>query len=258
MDLYKRMYRGLGRTVPKLISLTLCSSGLHVLAAIFRSLLYEACGRMLNPVYGSVGLLWSGNWKFCQNAVENVLLGMPIAQPPPAATAAVPALKTCDIRHVSRRGGEHGGAEAGDIHGVGNSSRGQFKRRGAQRLARSDTAIELVFSRPSSAMMVDVQQALPLNWAPTGKQSQEYSANHYDVPETDSHTSVDTVEVSHVSQSEPEAPREIDGHEVGLDLALGLLPMVHKIERSNVDDDQHDYRGEAVKIGLGFTVSRAR
>jgi hypothetical protein len=229
----------------------------NVRPAIFRSLLYEACGRMLNPVYGSVGLLWSGNWKLCQNAVENVLLGMPIAQPPPATTA-VPPLKTCDIRHVSRRGGEHGSAASGDIHGVANSSRGQFKRRGAQRLARPDTTIELVFSRPSAATMVDVRQALPLNWAPTGKQSQEYSASHDDAPETDSHTSVDTVEVSHVSQSEPEAPREINGHEVGLDLALGLLPMAHKIERSNVDDDQHDCRGEAVKIGLGVTVSRVR
>jgi hypothetical protein len=178
---------------------------------------------MLNPVYGSVGLLWSENWKLCQDAVENVLRGVPIAQPPPAATA-VPPLKTCDIRHVARRGG--------DIHGVANSSRGQFKRRVAQRCARSDTAIELVFSRPASAMLVDVRQALPLSWAPAGKPGQEYSVSHDAVPETDSNSntvSVDTVEASHVSQSEPEAPREIDGREVGLDLALGLLPTAHKI-----------------------------
>ncbi|THU47679.1 hypothetical protein C4D60_Mb09t18150 [Musa balbisiana] len=30
-------------------------------AAIFRSLLYEACGRVVNPINGSVGLLWSGS-----------------------------------------------------------------------------------------------------------------------------------------------------------------------------------------------------
>jgi hypothetical protein len=232
----------------------------NVRPAIFRSLLYEACGRMLNPVYGSVGLLWSGNWKLCQNAVENVLLGMPIAQPPPATTA-VPPLKTCDIRHVSRSGGEHGSAASGDIHGVANSSRGQFKRRGAQRLARPDTTIELVFSRPASAMLVDVRQALPLSWAPAGKPSQEYSVSHDVVPETDSNSntaSVDTVEVSHVSQSEPEAPREIGGREVGLDLALGLLPTAHKMEASRFDDDQHDQRGETVKIGFGVTASRTR
>lgn len=209
---------------------------------------------MLNPVYGSVGLLWSGNWQLCQAAVENVLRGVPIAQPPPAATA-VPPLKTCDIRHVSRRGG--------DIHGVASSSHGQFKRRGgsAQRLfARSDTAIELVFSRPESATLVDVRQALPLSWAPAGKLGQhDYYGSPDAVPGTDSNTSVDTVEVSHVSQSDE--PRETDdGREVGLDLALGLLPMAHKIEPSSPVDnhDQHCYIVEPLRIGLGITPSRAR
>ncbi|KAF7021173.1 hypothetical protein CFC21_034162, partial [Triticum aestivum] len=48
--------------------------------ALFRSLLYEACGRMVNPVYGSVGLLWSGQWGACQAAVEAVLKGRPIVR----------------------------------------------------------------------------------------------------------------------------------------------------------------------------------
>ncbi|XP_074573434.1 LOB domain-containing protein 40-like [Curcuma longa] len=30
----------------------------HLRPAVFRSLLYEACGRIVNPIYGSVGLLW--------------------------------------------------------------------------------------------------------------------------------------------------------------------------------------------------------
>jgi len=47
----------------------------HLRPAIFRSLLYEACGRMLNPIHGSVGLLWSGNWAVCQKGVENILRG---------------------------------------------------------------------------------------------------------------------------------------------------------------------------------------
>ncbi|KAG0458511.1 hypothetical protein HPP92_023668 [Vanilla planifolia] len=42
---------------------------------LFRSLLYEACGRTINPVNGAVGLLWSGNWHLCQAAVETVLRG---------------------------------------------------------------------------------------------------------------------------------------------------------------------------------------
>lgn len=43
--------------------------------ALFQSLLYEACGRTVNPVFGAVGLLWAGNWQVCQAAVETVLKG---------------------------------------------------------------------------------------------------------------------------------------------------------------------------------------
>jgi hypothetical protein len=43
--------------------------------ALFQSLLYEACGRTVNPVFGAVGLLWAGNWQVCQAAVETVLNG---------------------------------------------------------------------------------------------------------------------------------------------------------------------------------------
>jgi hypothetical protein len=237
----------------------LCSCDLHVLAAIFRSLLYEACGRMLNPVYGSVGLLWSGTWQLCQSAVESVLRGMPIAQPPPAATA-VPPLRTCDIRHVARRQGQadQGAVAAAALHRMANSSRGQFKRSGAHRSAAGcDSAIELVFSQPSAAMLVDVRQAQPLNWAPR-QPSHEYSGSHDTVPETDSNASVDTVEVSHVSQSEPEPPRESDERADGLDLTLGLSPTVHKTEPSDFDDVQPCHRGEPVKLGLAMADSRVR
>ncbi|CAN1135699.1 LOB domain-containing protein 39 [Linum perenne] len=43
--------------------------------ALFQSLLFEACGRTVNPVNGAVGLLWSGNWHVCQAAVQTVLAG---------------------------------------------------------------------------------------------------------------------------------------------------------------------------------------
>ncbi|KAJ8765632.1 hypothetical protein K2173_014754 [Erythroxylum novogranatense] len=43
--------------------------------ALFQSLLFEACGRTVNPVNGAVGLLWTGNWKVCQAAVDTVLRG---------------------------------------------------------------------------------------------------------------------------------------------------------------------------------------
>ncbi|KAE8701177.1 LOB domain-containing protein 38 [Hibiscus syriacus] len=43
--------------------------------ALFQSLLFEACGRTVNPVNGAVGLLWTDNWHVCQSAVETVLRG---------------------------------------------------------------------------------------------------------------------------------------------------------------------------------------
>lgn len=47
----------------------------HLRPDIFRSLLYDACGRMLDPIYGSVGLVWSGNWAVCQAGVDSILRG---------------------------------------------------------------------------------------------------------------------------------------------------------------------------------------
>ncbi|XP_010437216.1 PREDICTED: LOB domain-containing protein 39 isoform X3 [Camelina sativa] len=43
--------------------------------ALFQSLLFEACGRTVNPVNGAVGMFWTGNWHVCQAAVETVLRG---------------------------------------------------------------------------------------------------------------------------------------------------------------------------------------
>ncbi|CAH2055287.1 unnamed protein product, partial [Thlaspi arvense] len=76
----------------------------HLRPGIFRSLLHEACGRIVNPIYGSVGLLWSGNWHLCQAAVEAVMKGDPITE---IATEAAtngqgPPLKMYDIRHISK------------------------------------------------------------------------------------------------------------------------------------------------------------
>eukprot|EP00250_Pteridium_aquilinum_P005620 c15690_g1_i1 orf=420-1460(+) len=58
--------------------------------ALFQSLLYEACGRTVNPVFGAVGLLWSGNWGVCQSAVETVLKGGSL-RPAASCLPALPA-----------------------------------------------------------------------------------------------------------------------------------------------------------------------
>ncbi|XP_078428486.1 LOB domain-containing protein 40-like [Wolffia australiana] len=89
--------------------LNLVSAGdAHIRPAIFRSLLYEACGRIVNPIYGSVGLFSSGRWHLCQEAVEAILSGRPIARSVsddgknPSPGSAHKAL-CYDVRHVSDR-----------------------------------------------------------------------------------------------------------------------------------------------------------
>lgn len=72
-----------------------------LVTAIFKSLLYEACGRIVNPIYGSAGLLWSGSWQLCQAAVEAVLKGEQIVQVS-SELAVGPPVKACDIRHVCK------------------------------------------------------------------------------------------------------------------------------------------------------------
>lgn len=59
-------------------------------AALFQSLLFEACGRTVNPVNGAVGLLWTGNWHVCQAAVETVLRGGMLRSLPELTTLDAP------------------------------------------------------------------------------------------------------------------------------------------------------------------------
>lgn len=54
---------------------SLAAVPLHHRPALFRSLLYEACGRTINPVSGAIGLMWTGNWDLCQAAADAVLRG---------------------------------------------------------------------------------------------------------------------------------------------------------------------------------------
>ncbi|KAL5210841.1 hypothetical protein ABZP36_006464 [Zizania latifolia] len=68
---------------------SLAAVPLHHRPALFRSLLYEACGRTINPASGAVGLMWTGNWDLCQAAADAVLRGDSLR-----ALAAVPAAFT--------------------------------------------------------------------------------------------------------------------------------------------------------------------
>ncbi|CAM8936556.1 hypothetical protein QQ045_013920 [Rhodiola kirilowii] len=61
--------------------------------ALFQSLLFEACGRAVNPVSGAVGLLSTGNWHLCKAAVDSVLFGRS-PQPLPEFLFTVTATST--------------------------------------------------------------------------------------------------------------------------------------------------------------------
>lgn len=63
----------------------------YCVSALFQSLLFEACGRTVNPVNGAVGLLWTGNWHVCQAAVETVLRGGTLRPIPELLTGGSPA-----------------------------------------------------------------------------------------------------------------------------------------------------------------------
>lgn len=71
--------------------------------SLFQSLLFEAAGRTVNPVNGAVGLLWTGNWKLCQAAVETVLRGGTLRPIPEllTGTAASPELDSSSEAEVT-------------------------------------------------------------------------------------------------------------------------------------------------------------
>ncbi|XP_056842246.1 LOB domain-containing protein 41 isoform X2 [Raphanus sativus] len=111
----------------------------HLRPGIFRSLLHEACGRIVNPIYGSVGLLWSGNWQLCQAAVEAVMKGEPITEmaTDAATNGQGPPLKMYDIRHISK---DESSAVAAAAAGLTDLKRPKARR--AKRLAAVAKAAE--------------------------------------------------------------------------------------------------------------------
>ncbi|KAI5015771.1 hypothetical protein ZWY2020_057161 [Hordeum vulgare] len=71
--------------------------------ALFRSLLYKACGRATNPVYGASGLFSTGNWEACQAAVQAVLEGRRIPRSTPTRPPRIPDSRRPTTSAVSPR-----------------------------------------------------------------------------------------------------------------------------------------------------------
>ncbi|CAN0918646.1 LOB domain-containing protein 41 [Linum grandiflorum] len=217
----------------------------HLRPAIFRSLLYEACGRIVNPIYGSVGLLWSGSWHLCQAAVEAVLKGDPITpiNSETAFTGQGPPFKAYDIRHVTKDDNSAAAAASNDGGGEGGEG-------GLLRVKPRSRVRRLVKPKPiKSGFMVDpvgadrnelvVARRSTSHESSVSHQSELAAAvDHGDSKDsTESMVSVETAEASLLFRPETESAaaakkrtsgggaKEASPEGVGLELTLGLEPM---------------------------------
>ncbi|KAF5750135.1 hypothetical protein HS088_TW03G00467 [Tripterygium wilfordii] len=231
----------------------------HLRPAIFRSLLYEACGRIVNPIYGAVGLLWSGSWQLCQAAVEAVLKGAPITpiNSEAAANGNGPPLKAYDIRHVSK---DENSAASNDLNRV--KTRCRVKRTVVKPKAiKPDPVNETANWRAS--YMEELNRST----------SHESSVSHQSVganvvdgesKETESMISVETAEPSMLFRADPESGVVRNGGArngtdlglglgLGLELTLGLEPLsrehhVIPVKKRRIEACD----GDACKMELGF------
>ncbi|XP_010693111.2 LOB domain-containing protein 41 [Beta vulgaris subsp. vulgaris] len=191
--------------------------------AIFRSLLYEACGRMVNPIYGSVGLLWSGQWQLCQNAIEAVLKGAPITPIPTEAAANPPPIKGAyDIRHVCKD--DHSTAE---LHRV-KPSRNRFKRVGSKSKpakVAADAASALQMMAAASKVTESTRRdSDELNGAGSST-SHDSTVSHQDEPTSTTDTSLFSNEATvdaAIAAGGDYSDHGGDDGEVELELTLGF------------------------------------
>ncbi|KAH6759981.1 LOB domain-containing protein 41 [Perilla frutescens var. frutescens] len=203
----------------------------HLRPAIFRSLLYEACGRIVNPIHGSVGLMWSGSWQLCHNAVEAVLRGAPITQmaTDAAETKNGPPFKAYDIRHVNKEYNFSGSSN--DLHRV--RTRCRFKRSGANSKrvrvsvgSADESGREEVNRSPSHESSLSHQSAAAVAEPHLDSES----------PESESLASAGNPEPDHGAEPALNSVREddrqlqADDGEIELELTLGFEPLSRSVK----------------------------
>ncbi|GER28878.1 LOB domain-containing protein 41 [Striga asiatica] len=212
----------------------------HLRPAIFKSLLYEACGRIVNPIFGSVGLIWSGNWQLCQDAVEAVLKGDPITRMAAefAEHKSGPPLKTGDIRHIFKEDGQSG---SNDLRRV--RTRCRFKR-SASKSKRSRVWVDPVESANEEEL--------------TRSPSHESSLSQQSEP-VDERTSQQGETRGPLETSEPElvvaGPNSKSDGEIELDLTLGLEPIKRGVKPKPIKAGDSASGFGKMELGLDCSVS---
>lgn len=181
----------------------------------------------MNPVYGSVGLLWSGSWQLCQAAVEAVLKGEPIT-PIASESASGPPLKAYDIRHVSKEG--NNSEETQRV-----KTRSRFRR-----------AVKPVLGKETGSA-----------------EEENRSESLLSEPGKDNESGV-SVETSILFQEEPESEAKVSDRaeegvsdDVGLELRLGIEPVVHEEYLVPIKKRKIGLKdcGVACKVELGLELA---
>ncbi|KAK1320307.1 LOB domain-containing protein 41 [Acorus calamus] len=244
----------------------------HLRPAIFRSLLYEACGRIVNPIYGSVGLLWSGSWQLCQAAVEAVLKGAPIVQiSSESAVQPVPPLKAYDIRHVSKEEAaaaahvSRGSGPTEDLHKVAKS-RNRFKRSGSASKPKHPEQ-----PPPSNIGGSSDPEGSPvcnLRWferTASHESSDSHGASEPSRENDSAAVSAETVEASLVSRAEKQRqqPRlspdsSGDESEVELELTLGFEPAHHHHQHNSSSSSSPAQSHVATPVSMDTDTCRTQ
>lgn len=200
----------------------------------------------MNPIYGSVGLMWSGSWQLCQNAVEAVLKGAPITQMATDVAEAKngPPLKAFDIRHVSKEDNLSG---SNDLHRV--RTRCRFKRTASK-------------SKRSRVWVGSVEESRneEVNRSPSHESSLSHQSGTAD-PVVE-RVSRQSESLGSAETAEPEAEPNFnsdhgtsDENEIELDLTLGFEPIKRcvkpkELKQSEAGDSADD--GEFCKMELGL------
>lgn len=155
----------------------------------------------MNPIYGSGGLLWSGNWQLCHNAVEAVLSGASITQITADAdeTKNGPPLKAYDIRHINK---DDNKSKSNDFRRIRNRKR--FKRSGPKS--------KRVPGPPVSA---DPPGREEVNGSPSHESSLSHQSEAAALPSPDCNSLASTQNVE---------PALNSADRIELDLTLGLEP----------------------------------
>lgn len=198
----------------------------------------------MNPIYGSVGLLWSGSWQLCQNAVEAVLKGAPITQIASDSADDAnngPPLKAYDIRHISK---DENSAGSSELHRV--RTRCRFKRSAAKGKASrgwvgsgEESGHEELNNRSSS------------HDSSLSHQSEVAPVVEGESRESESLASVETAEAS--PESAGKQVELVEDGEIELELTLGFEPVVRSRSASPKKVWQNDSCDDGVcKMELGL------